>query len=99
MDEYNKTIEEAGETLLVVDFHAPWCGPCKKISPKLDSLVRQHNIKVLKVDTTDDEYEKVVDDLKVKYLPTFVFYKKGINLARLEGADEIELEKLVIDHM
>ncbi len=75
----------AGDQLVLVDFFATWCGPCKMISPILkdvkDSLGDQ--IKILKIDV--DKNQRLAASLNVKGVPTLVLYKNSNILWRQSG--------------
>ena len=55
LEEFNKILESNPDTLIVIDFSASWCGPCKRISPEVEKLEEKFNnkIKVFKVDVDD----------------------------------------------
>lgn len=69
--------EELNTGAVVIDFYAPWCGPCRMMSPIVDKLAEEFEgkAKVFKVNT--DEFS----DLSVKYgvrsIPCFIFLKNG----------------------
>ncbi len=64
--------------LVLVDFFATWCGPCKKLSPILEELSNEiDNFEVIKVDVDTQELESIVKLHKIESLPTLVFYKNG----------------------
>ncbi|KAI8788426.1 disulfide-isomerase C1F5.02 [Biomphalaria glabrata] len=95
-EDYFATIKKMG-TLVVVDFYATWCGPCKKIAPFLDMLVTKiNNVLVAKVNV--DECADLADEEDIKSLPTFIFYKNGTKLETLIGASEEKLLELVVFH-
>ena len=79
---------------VVIDFHATWCGPCKRIAPVYVELSEKYSsITFLKVDV--DEAEILAAEYSVTSLPTILFLNDHKEVAVVEGAD---LRK-VIDHL
>lgn len=75
-NDLKKRLEDAGEALVVIDFFATWCGPCKIIAPQFEELSKQHSsIIFLKVDV--DENDEIAATYEVSSMPTFIFIKKG----------------------
>eukprot|EP00092_Neocalanus_flemingeri_P019837 GFUD01021488.1.p1 GENE.GFUD01021488.1~~GFUD01021488.1.p1 ORF type:complete len:229 (-),score=87.61 GFUD01021488.1:208-894(-) len=94
MDDFNSQLAAAGDKLVVVDFHATWCGPCKMIAPHLEEM--SHTMKdvvFLKVDV--DECEDIAAKYKVSAMPTFIFIKSKKKVADMTGANIEKLKKLV----
>ena len=71
--------------LTIVDFWAPWCGPCRKLGPVLDEVAQEFvgKIKVVKLNT--DENLKTAKDYSVSGLPTLLMFKDGQAVERLVG--------------
>ncbi|EEB12117.1 thioredoxin-2, putative [Pediculus humanus corporis] len=87
-------IQEAGNKLVVIDFYAVWCGPCKQIAPKIEELELQYtNVVFLKVDI--DENEEIAADYDISAMPTFVFIKNGNKLDSFTGANITKLQSTV----
>lgn len=76
---------------VVIDFHATWCGPCKRIAPVYVELSEKFpSITFLKVDV--DEAEILASEFSVTSLPTFVFLNNNKEYKVIEGAD---LQKVI----
>ncbi|ORZ41501.1 thioredoxine 2 [Catenaria anguillulae PL171] len=94
-EEFKKHI--AGSKLVVVDFYATWCGPCKVIAPKFATFSDQFDGVFLKVDV--DELGEVAQTAGISAMPTFHLYKNGNKVAELVGADAKKLEQLIADNI
>jgi thioredoxin 2 len=84
-ESYDFTVVNWPETLLIV-FTAPMCVYCKIVDPVITELARERagRLKVMKVDTESDEL--LSQRFKVKKTPTFIVYKNGVELIRVDGA-------------
>ena len=73
------------EKLTIVDFWAPWCGPCRKLGPVLDEIISEYaeKIKVVKLNT--DENLKTAKEYSISGLPTLLLFKNGQAVERLVG--------------
>jgi thioredoxin 1 len=83
--------------IVVVDFFATWCGPCKRIAPQFESLAKQFpTVKFVKVDI--DAVADLADTYQIRAIPTFLVFQEGSQILRVNGADitkiEIQLNKL-----
>jgi rhodanese-related sulfurtransferase len=82
------------DKIVLVDFGAVWCPPCKKMAPVLDSLVARHGNQFVLVKIDGAEQTDICKTLKVEGFPTFIIYKNGKETWRKEGlADEKEFLK------
>ena len=81
MDNFNNEIKDG---IVLVDFFATWCGPCKMQSPIIDSLKEERSdIKVLKVDV--DKEEGVARTYGIMSIPTLMLFKDGKEVAKNVG--------------
>ncbi len=87
-------------TLTIVDFWAPWCGPCRMIAPLIDEAAERYNgqLKVVKVNV--DENPETSRHYGVTSIPTLLFFKNGEIVDRLLGFVprsqlEIRIERLL----
>ena len=74
--------ETVAEGITLVDLWAPWCGPCRLMSPVMDQLAE--NNKVVKVNT--DENQDLTIKLGIRSVPTFMIFKDGNLMETLVGA-------------
>jgi len=79
-------VQESEKHPVLVSFHASWCGPCKVLAPKLQSLVKQAGgeVKLAKVDV--DQSPKTVAQLRIGAVPTVHVYHKGSVVDSFQGA-------------
>ena len=71
------TGEVAKHDLMVVDFWAPWCGPCQYVSPIVEELARDYAGKVAFGKLNVDDNPMVSTQFRVMSIPTIMFFKKG----------------------
>jgi thioredoxin 1 len=91
LQEFKEVINGAGNKLVVVDFWATWCGPCRAIAPKFEALAQTYtDVIFIKVDV--DENEETSQECGITAMPTFQFYKNGSKVSEFKGADAAKLE-------
>ncbi|KAG6475624.1 thioredoxin H1-like [Zingiber officinale] len=96
VEEWTRQLEasNASKKLVVVDFTASWCGPCRMIAPLFTELAKKFpNVVFLKVDV--DELQTVARDWAIEGMPTFVFLKEGTIVDKIVGADKVALPKKI----
>ncbi|KAG0236709.1 hypothetical protein BGW42_002871 [Actinomortierella wolfii] len=95
--ELNSQFTAAGSKLVVIDFYATWCGPCKHLAPILEALERKHTTTVfLKVDV--DQARDCASQYSVTAMPTIVFVKGRSEVGRVVGADASKIQALIKQH-
>jgi thioredoxin 1 len=76
----------AEHDVVLVDFHADWCGPCKMLEPTVEEIADESEAAVLKVDI--DELQDLARDAGVRSVPTLQFYAGGEQAKRLIGVQD-----------
>lgn len=88
LNNFNEEITNT-DKLVLVDFYANWCGPCKMLSPVLEELENSRGVKVVKVDV--DKNEEVARNYGVMSIPTLIMFKNGELVDKKVGYMSIEL--------
>lgn len=82
--------------VVLVDFHADWCGPCKMITPILQELAEEYDGKVDIVKVNVDEESDLAQRFSVMSIPTLILFKDGQILGRKTGfVPKPKLEKFI----
>ncbi|XP_052280178.1 thioredoxin-like isoform X3 [Dreissena polymorpha] len=96
LNEFKDVMRNSEGKLVVVDFTASWCGPCKHIAPKFEQLSKDNtDVLFFKVDV--DANSETSEDQEISCMPTFKFYKNGEVLHVMEGADEKGLVAKILE--
>ena len=92
----NENFDELiNEEKVLVDFYADWCGPCRMLSPIIDEVATEQNIKVVKVNV--DNHEDIAKKYGIMSIPTIILFKNGEetnkNIGLLSKEDLLEFIK------
>ncbi len=92
-------IQASMQTPVIVDFWAPWCGPCKQLTPILEKVVRAAKGKVRLVKVNVDENPEIAQQLRIKSLPTVYAFLGGQPVTGFTGAQPESQVKLLVDQL
>ncbi|QSZ43025.1 thioredoxin TrxC [Sulfurimonas aquatica] len=84
------------DNLVVVDFWAPWCGPCKMMGPTFEKAATNYPLKALFTKVNTEDEQNLGARFKIRSIPTLILFKNGKEVNRVSGAlDATSLNKLV----
>jgi thioredoxin 1 len=96
--EFKEKVLESS-TPVVVDFWAPWCGPCRMVAPILDELAADYKDKIVIAKVNTDENPQWATQYGVQGIPTMLFVKDGELVDRMVGAAAKPMIQQRIDNM
>lgn len=71
---------------VLVDFWAPWCGPCKMVAPELAAVAAEGAGRWLVAKVNTEELPRVAEQHQIAGIPTFIVFRNGVAVARQSGA-------------
>ena len=96
-DQFLEEVVEKSKTVpVIVDFWAPWCGPCKQLTPVLESVVKKKNGKIILAKINVDENQGISSQLNIQSIPTVYGFVGGKPIDAFQGAQaESKIEAMV----
>lgn len=76
----------AENDVVLVDYHADWCGPCKMLEPTVEEIAAETDVAVLKVDI--DELQELAQEQGIRSVPTLQFYANGEQAKQVIGVQD-----------
>ncbi len=83
-ESFEQEVLKAPEPVMV-DFWAPWCGPCRMLAPVVEELAKEYAGKVRVVKLNTDEHPNTATKFKISAIPTLLFFKGGKAVEQLVG--------------
>ncbi|MFA6740230.1 MAG: thioredoxin TrxC [Arcobacteraceae bacterium] len=84
------------EIPVIVDFWAPWCGPCKMFAPVFNEVAKRYPLKAVFAKVNTEVEQTLGAKYSIKSIPTLIVYKNGVEVKRISGAlDPLRLSNLV----
>ena len=81
---------------VIVDFWAPWCGPCKMFAPIFNETSKKYPLKAVFAKVNTEVEQTLGSKYNIKSIPTLVIYKNGLEVKRISGAlDPLRLSNLI----
>ena len=87
-------IEQSKETPVIVDFWAPWCEPCKQLTPIIEKIIKEKDGKVILAKMNIDESPEVAQQLKIQSIPAVMAFNDG---QPIDGFIGVQSEKSIIE--
>jgi len=97
-DQNFKTEVEAQKGLILVDFFAPWCNPCKLMAPIIEDLIKEYEDKPVKIGKLNvDENKKTAEKYNIMGIPAIILFKDGKIIEQITGYQDKEMLEQLID--
>ncbi len=94
-----EVVEKSKTTPVLVDFWAPWCGPCKQLTPTLEKIVSKKNGKVILAKVNVDENQGIASQLNIQSIPTVYGFVDGKPIDAFQGSQPESKIEAMVDKM
>ena len=99
-DELVSYSQKNSNKLIVMDFKAHWCGPCKAIKSFFDYLKENYpNVDFLELDIEDEDTMSITENFEIAKVPTFIYFKNGSICQSIIGTNKENIETAINDNI
>ncbi len=95
----DEVIEKSKTIPVIVDFWAPWCGPCKQLTPTLEKIVSNKNGKIILAKINIDDNQGIASQLNIQSIPTVYGFVDGKPIDAFQGAQPESKIEIMVDKM
>lgn len=89
--------DEVKKGVVLVDFHAVWCGPCRMLAPIIEQIAEYYKDKIVVAKIDIDSEQNTAMEFQVTSVPTVILFKDGKEMNRLVGLRDLEAVKAFIE--
>jgi len=94
--EFQSEVVKADRPVLV-DFFAPWCGPCRALAPALEGIAKAYDVRLRVVKVNVDDAQQLAYDFGIRGVPTLVMFKDGKAVDSIVGLPPVSLLRQKLD--
>lgn len=86
--------------LIVLDFKATWCGPCKALKPFIEYLQKEYpNVIFQEIDIENEEHSSITENFDIAKVPTLIYMKNGVVCHSIIGTNKENIENAVNEYL